>query len=155
MKMSLLHARVLLQISVGVFILALIVSVRMFFGSVALQESMNIRHQTRKSLAQLEAESVALHELMDMWGIGEGMSLQISQTLSAAFSELEISDPALVGSFRLHQATIMIPEGSTEDIMNRLSSLVGLPVRVSSISLSTDASGQLSGAIELRWLERR
>jgi len=155
MKISLSKYRLIMQISISISALLFAGAALVLWRSANLQQSIDVRSETVATLAQLEVKDLALRRLMDPWGVEAEKSFEISRAISAMVPEVDISDPVIVGDFRMHHAALHMPEESAEQIFARLAGLQGLPVRVLQIDLSADAYGTVGGTIEVSWLERR
>ncbi len=154
MKLTLPYYRIFLQVSLGLVLVMCFWSLGEIFHRDALQQEISRRTATRDSLSLLEADFKQLSQLSDRWAVGGAMSFEIRQTITSGLRDATFPDPVLVGSHRLHRASVRLPEESAGDAFDAFTVMRGLPVRTQNIDLAVDGRGRISGTIDVVWLER-
>ena len=153
MKLVLKSARLFMQISTGLLILASLWTLGDLFFGDDLERSVETRIHTREALSRLEEQSRHLEQLSLVWAVSESQSLEIRERITGVLSDVRFADPIFFGAYRLQKATLPLPGKPARDSFAMLSAIQGLAVRVQNIDITVDAQGLLQGSIELAWIE--
>lgn len=154
MNIPIRFQRIGFYVSLGIFAVAFLFALGMFLRTEDMQQAFDVRRQTRESLAELETTASELRRISDAWSVASHNAEEIGATVEAVMPVVDRSDPVMMDSQQLHRASLEIPAEPSEEIFQRLTGLHGLPVRITSIDLTADESGNLGGTIDVVWLER-
>ena len=154
MKLTLRSCRFFMHVSMFVLLLVCLWALREVLRSHDLQQAVATRSDTRAALGRLEAEAQQLEQLSSRWAVSGAMSFEIRQTITSALRDAVFPDPVVIGSHRLHKASLSLPRLPAEDAFATLAAIQGLPVRVQQMDVAVDDRGRVNGAIEVAWLER-
>ena len=154
MKIALPYCRVFMQASMILLAAVGLWGVLEVFRGDTLQRAVATRVETRHALGRLEAEAQKLEQLVDRWAVGGAMSFEIQQTITGVMRDAAFPAAVVVGSHRLHTATLQLPEEPAEDAFAKLHALQGLPVRIQKMDITVDDHGRVRGTVDVAWLER-